>query len=226
MVFDVKICEKCLEKPCKLVCNSGAISVFSRDYLVKELMDEVKKDEQFYINSGGGVTVSGGEPLLQAEFLKEFLKACKVKGYHTAIETCSYAEWQNFNKVIPYTDLFLCDIKHMDNDKHLQFTGVKNELILENLQRLRMVTEKIIIRVPVIPGFNDDEGNIRQICEFAMQLQVEEMHLLPFHRLGQTKYEQLFLEYLFKEGNSPAKEDMLKLKQLVEGYGIQAQIGG
>ena len=165
------------------------------ELLVFEGYDRVK-DEVFYRNSGGGVTVSGGSPLLHPEFVAELFRSLKRHAVHTALETCGAVPWNHFEKVQDCTDLFLYDLKHLDAETHETYTGCGNDLILENLVRLDKEGARIIVRVPVIPSFNDDPESIAGIARFTMKLSSKPpMHLLPYHTLGRSKYHHLEREY-------------------------------
>jgi len=194
---------------CKWCCNpesqkreietmlvDGKEKVMGRDVTVAELMTDIEKDRIYYRRSGGGVTLSGGESLAQPDFAAAILRACKEKGINTALESTACAGYDKIQKLLPYLDLYLMDIKHINSQKHKQFTTQPNELILENAKRLAADAKKLIIRVPVIPTFNDTEQEIRDIAEFTKSLKtVEELHLLPYHRLGEDKYKGLGRTY-------------------------------
>ncbi len=211
-------CGKCVE-----VCPSNARQMFGRYMNVKDIMKEVEKDLPFYRGSGG-VTVSGGEPLMQADFIKIFLKNCLRKGINTTIETCGYAKWEDFEKVLEYSSCVLYDIKHMDSQKHREITGVGNELILQNAKKIAALGKNMIIRVPIIPGYNDSFENIEAIARFANILRIEEIHLLPYHRLGESKYYQLGRNYKLRGIRSPNKEFILKRKKIMELFNLKIRV--
>jgi len=227
-VIKREICKTCTTRTCIDVCNFEALKLIGQYVTVDEIMVELKKDEVFYQNSeGGGITISGGEPLYQADFVSTLLKKCKERGYNTAIETSSYCKRNEFEKVIKYVDLFLCDIKHMDKKLHIKGTGVSNLLILENIKKLRKRGKKIIIRVPIIPGFNDEERSIEQICLFTKNNGIEEITLLPYHRLGELKYKNIGKKcYKLHNLKAPEKQKMKVLKKIVESYELVCRIGG
>ena len=224
---------------CKWCCNpesqSGAIETMmvdgkaktiGRDVTVKEVIDEVLKDRIYFRRSGGGLTLSGGESLLQANFAEALLKAAKENGITTAIESTGFAPFDTISRILPHLDYYLMDIKHMDPVKHKQFTTQSNELILENAPKIAERCN-LTVRVPVIPGFNDTEEEIRAIASFAKTLpNVKEIHLLPYHRLGADKYTQLGRTYELKDLVPPTDEKMLSLKKAAEAEGLIAQIGG
>ncbi|MBA7702178.1 4-hydroxyphenylacetate decarboxylase activating enzyme [subsurface metagenome] len=166
---------------------------------IDEIIGIVEEDSAFYSRSGGGVTIGGGEPLWQAEFVYELLKQCRARGIHTAIETCGYADWKSMEKVCTYANLVLYDIKHIDSDKHKVGTGHGNGLILENIKRLssRFPETPIIARTPIIPGFNDSEEVTGAIKDFLSGLSsLREHQLPPYHGFGESKYKQLGRDYL------------------------------
>ena len=157
-----------------------------------EVLAEVLKDKLFYENSGGGMTLSGGEPMVHFEFLCELLPKAKRAGLHLCIETCGYAPWEQYERILPWMDLFLYDIKATDPEKHRQFTGVTNEQILENLRKLDAAGGKTILRCPLVPGVNDDEAHLLAIAELANSLKnVQEINLEPYHPLGVGKCARL-----------------------------------
>ena len=175
---------------CELYCPADARKVCGREYTPAEVFAEVIKDKAFYDNSGGGVTFSGGECMLQLDFLCEILEKCKSAGIHTAVDTAGNVPWESFEKILPFTDLFLYDIKAFDAELHRKGTGVSNELILENLKNLSGRAD-IIVRIPVIGGYNDNDEEIRQIADFLKQIKIIKAELLPYHAMGEHKYTAL-----------------------------------
>ncbi len=207
--------------------SNGKETVVGRDVTVKEVMDIIAQDLPYYRRSGGGVTLSGGETLAQPDFAEALLRACKEMNLHTAIETTAHADYSVIQRILPYTDLFLMDIKHMDSDKHQRFTTRANHLILENAERLAKDAKELIIRVPVIPTFNDTEEEIAAIARFTKSLgTVKELHLLPYHRLGQDKYRGLGREYTLEHIEPPTDEHMKRLVAVAAETGLEVQIGG
>lgn len=206
---------------------AGKEKVIGRDVTVDEVMEEILKDYRYYQRSGGGVTLSGGEMLVQPDFAAALLQECKESGLHTAVESTACAPYESIQKVLPYLDLYMMDIKHINPAKHREYTGKSNELILENAKRLAVDAKELIIRVPVIPTFNNTVEEIRAIADFAASLpNVKQLHLLPYHRLGQDKYSGLDREY-FLDGYEPLKEsDVEPLLREAEKTGLQCQIGG
>lgn len=207
----------------------GEEKVIGRDTTVAEMIAEVEKDRPYYYRSGGGMTLSGGECLSQPEFSRDLLRAAKERGINTAIESMACADFEKIRQLLPYLDLYLMDIKHTNPEKHKEFTGRSNELMMENARRVALSGQtRLIIRVPVIPSFNDTVEEIRGIAEFADTLPgVEELHLLPYHRLGQDKYEGLGRKYLM-DGILPQEPEKMKtLKMAAESVSsLRVQIGG
>lgn len=198
-----------------------------RDTSVGEIIEEVLKDRPYFRRSGGGITLSGGECLLQSDFSAALLQAAKENGINTAIESTGFAKFETIEKLLPYLDLYLMDIKHINSEKHKSFTGQPNELILENAKKIAARAEKLIIRVPVIPTFNDTEEEIGAIAEFASELEnADELHLLPYHRLGEDKYKGLGREYGLKSIVPPEDSKMELFRKTVEKHGLKCQIGG
>ena len=207
--------------------EGGKEKVVGRDVTVADIMPEILADLPYYRRSGGGVTLSGGEVLAQADFAAELLKACKEAGLHTAIESSANAPYSDIEKLLPYLDLYLMDVKHMDSNKHKEYTGAHNERILENARLIAESGVELIIRTPVIPTFNDSEAEIKAIADFARSLRaVEEYHLLPYHRLGTDKYTGLGRTYTLPEIEPPTKEKMQYLLSVAETSGLKCQIGG
>lgn len=207
----------------------GKPKTIGRDVTVAEVMETVKRDIPYYNRSGGGLTLSGGESLCQPEFTRDLLRAAKENGINTAMESMGYARWETIEEILPYLDHYLMDIKHMNGAKHKAFTGKSNELMLENIRKTaESQRTRLSIRVPVIPTFNDTPEEIRAIAVFADKLRgVDEIYLLPYHRLGQDKYEGLGREYLMQDALPPEPEHMQMLKKVVEtSTGLRCQIGG
>ncbi len=189
-LIDRQKCIKC--GACASACPSGAIEALGRKMTVDEIMSEVQRDQNFYKNSGGGLTVSGGEPLMQPKFLLALLKAAKEKGIHTCIETCGYARTEVMKSIVPYTDIFLFDIKETDNTRHEMLTGVPFEPILENLRLIDSLGAKIILRLPLIPQKNLRNKHIENIAKICADLNgVFEINIMAYHTLGSSKYTAL-----------------------------------
>ena len=177
---------------CELYCPADARKICGKEYTTDEVLKEIVKDKPFYENSGGGVTLSGGEPLAQYDFSLELLKKAKENGIHTAVETCGYAEKSKILEIAKYVDLFLFDCKETDPELHKKYTGVDNKIILDNLKALSDAGSKIILRCPIIPGFNDRAEHFKGISEIAGKLSgIEHIEVEPFHPLGESKYSAL-----------------------------------
>lgn len=199
------------------------------DVTVEEVMETVEQDRAYYRRSGGGLTLSGGESLCQPEFAAALLRVAKERGINTAMESMGCAKYEVIEKVLPWLDYYLMDIKHMNPAKHKEFTGRSNELMIENARKIAASGQtKLSIRVPVIPTFNDTPEEIRDIAQFAGSLPgVERIHLLPYHRLGQDKYDGLGREYMMPDILPPTNEHMEMLKKTVEANcRLECQIGG
>lgn len=206
---------------------NGENKLYGKDITVEELLPKLIADEFYFRRSGGGITISGGECLTQPDFVPHILHACKDLGYNTAIETTGYASWETVDKYLEYTDYVLMDIKHMNSVKHREFTGVNNEIILKNARGIAESGVNLTIRVPVIPGFNDTHNEIRDIADFAASLpNVSKLHLLPYHRLGESKYQGLGREYALHGIEPISKEYMNVLLATAKKSGIKCQIGG
>lgn len=194
-------------------CFNDAKEICGKEYTVDEVFNEFIKDKSFYETSGGGVTFSGGECMLQMDFLLEILKMCKENGIHTAVDTAGNVQWDRFEKILPYTDLFLYDIKCFSEKLHIKGTGVSNKLIIKNLKKL---SEKfkgdIIIRIPVIPGFNDDSAEMKKIADFLLGLRIKDVELLPYHEMGEHKYTALNREcFRYEAPTEELMKDFLRI---------------
>lgn len=218
-------CQKCVE-----VCPSGARDLIGKKMSGEEVMKEIRKDVIFYRRSGGGVTLSGGEPAYQPQFAARILKDCKEEGIHTAIETCGAVPWEQLVQLLKFTDLVLYDFKHANPDEHQRLTGKSNELILDNLRNIATrktgIDLQVIIRVLVIPGYNDSQENILSMIEVLNRLnEIKEIHLIPYHELGVNKYKKLNRKYILK--GTPRltnKNSLEEMKSLFTHKGLQAHI--
>ena len=196
------------------LCFNDAKEICGKEYTVDEVFDEVIKDKTFYETSGGGVTFSGGECMLQIDFLFEFLKKCKENGIHTAVDTAGHIPWESFEKILPYTDLFLYDIKTINDEIHKEYTGVTNGLILKNLTKLLKFDADIWVRVPIIPCVNDTEEEMKKIRSFFdINGYPKKIELLPYHAMGEHKYDALgkFVEKF----DVPDKDKIERLSNIV-----------
>ena len=203
------LCEKCVTS-----CPTSARTVCGREITVDDLIREVMADSAFY-SEKGGITFSGGEPLLQADFIAEAAKEIKNHGYSVAVDTCGAVEWISFEKVLPYTDLFLYDVKTYSSDIHKAATGVNNTVIKENLKLLNDTGKEIWLRTPVIPGVNADEDEMVKIAEFVSAFSsVSRVTLMPYHSLGKNKYETLGYEYKYDASLSVSEEEMAQYTKI------------
>lgn len=221
--------EKCsVCRKCTLVCPSEIREICGKDYTIDELMKYALEDKLFYDGSGGGITVSGGEALSQADFVYLFLKECKAAGIHTALDTTGFATWDKLEKITQYTDLVLYDVKHMDSQIHKKLTDVPNEQLLDNLRKLSHENVEIYIRIPVIPGMNDSDENIKATAEFVKnELGGRyKTFLLPYHHLGDAKLENLEVKEGFLDIEQPTDEHMQHLKSIFDTQNLECQIGG
>jgi pyruvate formate lyase activating enzyme len=190
------------------------------------VLDELEKDRMFYETSGGGVTVSGGEPLAQPLFVQALLKECKERGFHTALETSGLGTWDALSGLVDYLDLAFYDVKHLDSGKHKELTGVDNGLILENLQKLSTQFSPIIVRIPLVPGVNDSREDQMQMYRFVSRLvSIAWIEIMPYHRLGLTKYEGLGRTYDLASLPSLNKRELSHLVDLGKEVGLEVRIG-
>jgi pyruvate formate lyase activating enzyme len=222
--IDRAICDNCGE--CAAACIYKSLYICGADYTVEELFNRASKDIPFYEQSGGGVTISGGEPLCQPELTLQFLKALKQCDINTALDTTGYVPYKVLEPFLPYTDLFLYDLKHMDNERHKMATGVENKLILENAQKLAAAGAQMHIRFPIIPDFNDSEDNIRDTGLFCRSLgkAVKLVQLLPYHNLGVVKYQRIDDSKIVLEAESPSEEKIRSIKELLESLGLPVTV--
>ena len=217
-----KLCGRCVE-----ICTTCAREIIGREMSVGEVMAEIEQDVIFYDESGGGVTFSGGEPLMQPEFLLAVLNQCQRQQIHTAVDTSCYAESKIVKMVGEKTNLLLCDIKHMDSEIHERFTGVGNNLILDNIRLLSEAGKDIIIRIPIIPGFNDEKANIEATGKFTASLPgVIRVDILPFNRGGKEKSARLTAQSKHLQVETPDKEQMNSIAKNLSKYGFEVKIGG
>ena len=224
-VIDASRCDCC--GLCAEACPSEALEMIGKEMTAAEVIEEVMKDFIFYEQSGGGVTFSGGEPLMQPEFLEEALILAKKNHLHTVVDTCGEARFNFFVRLLPLVDLFLYDLKIMDGEKHKKFTGQDNRLILENLKKLVSLTKNVIIRIPIIPTINDDEENLRAMSEFIASLGlIKGIELLPYHTLGRDKYARMGREYMLFNLKKPSPEEMQRVASYFEERKLSVAIGG
>lgn len=224
-VTDTSLCVLCGK--CTDVCVTGAREMVGREMTADAVLAEIEKDTIFYDQSGGGATFSGGEPLMQPDFLEELLARCASREIHTAVDTTCYASRSVLDRIRKITKLFLCDLKHMDSRKHEQFTGAGNELILANLQWLASTGANIIVRVPLIPGFNDDEQNINSTGEFLTALPgIKQVDVLPYNQGGWAKTVRLSGKYELLKTHRPDDGQVRIVVEKLRNFGFAVKVGG
>jgi len=224
LMTDFDKCNYCGQ--CEVYCVKGARQVAGKEYTIDEILKEVIKDKVFYEQSNGGVTVSGGEPLLQINFVEELFKRLKDKNIHTAVDTCGAVGFESIRRIAPYTDIFLYDIKLMDDEKHREYTGMSNKLILDNLKKLSQIHNNINLRMPIIEGVNGDERHIEKTIDFIKELKINKVNLLPYHDIARHKYKKLGILYEDAKMSKPSDEKMQHFKELFEKEGYEVKIGG
>jgi len=213
-------CFQCVE-----ACEYGALIISGEMRTTDEIIEEVARDESFFEQSGGGMTLSGGEPSAQPKFALSLLKAAKERGINTALDTCGYQSYEVLNKLLEYTDYVLYDIKNMDEAAHIRQTGVSNKLILENLKKIAARDDvKTYIRLPLLPNINDSEENIRKTGEFIQSLGLTETFLLPFHPFAGQSYRLIGMDYPFAIGEGYSEAEALKTKEILESYGLNVAL--
>jgi pyruvate formate lyase activating enzyme len=224
-VIDRKVCDACGK--CAEACGEDALKIVGREMTVDEVLAEVEKDRAFYRRSGGGMTLGGGEPLAQHGFAAELLKAAQESYLHTALETCGHAPWSHLETVLKYVDLLQFDLKHMDPAKHQDLTGQSNELVLSNLKRVLSVKspQDVIIRIPVVPGCNDSVENIRESIRFVAEQGFNQVELVPYHRLGVSKYAQYGMVYPLAGCDPLPQEHFDELRRIVKESGLTEMTG-
>jgi pyruvate formate lyase activating enzyme len=214
-------------KTCARVCSAEAVEFIGKTMSVEDVVAEITKDTLFYDQSSGGVTFSGGEPLMQPSFLMGLLKACGDLDLHRTVDTCGYADTRTLLNVATHVELFLYDLKHMDSEKHYRYTGVPNEMILTNLKCLSRQGARIIIRLPLIPGINNDRENIERTGAFLSSLAgVNQVNILPYHHTAAAKYKSLGLNYGAVDIARPTRDHLESIAGQLEKYDLQVKIGG
>ena len=225
VVVDRRACDVCGQ--CADFCWTGALEPFGRYYTVDEMFQFLQRDAAFYTSSGGGVTIGGGEATWHPGFVLPLREKLHAAGIHVAIDTCGYVDTPEGLQVLKNADLLLFDIKGMDPARHLENTGVSNELIWRNLRMLGDMGKDIIIRMPIIPGYTDDDGEIRQAAEELSKIRsIRRVDILPVHQFGRVKYDQIGMEYTVDPTLTIPEERQQAIKALFEGYGFKTQIGG
>lgn len=223
--FDRLVCEVCLNYECRNACCSGALNIGGYSIGIDELFETIGRDRQFWGNHGG-ITLTGGEPFRQPDFAKDILKRCYNSYIHTTVETCGNVRWNNIEPSLEYLDWIFYDLKHIDPVMHRAMTGAGNELILENARRISNVFEgRFIFRMPVIPGFNDDENTILQLSRFLNSIGKHEINILPVHHLGRDKYKLTGNNYYTSDYAVPSQESLRAIQIFFESDGIHCYIG-
>jgi pyruvate formate lyase activating enzyme len=216
-----RLCGSCVDE-----CFSDARKIVGRRMSIEAIMEEIRKDQAFYDESGGGVTFSGGEPLLQADAVRSLARRCREEGIHTAVETAGHVPWESIEAVLPWLDLLYFDLKHIDSEEHKRYTGVHLDLILENLSRAGECFDNLVVRIPVVPGVNaTEQAMTRMFSHLLAHTTVRRVELLPFHRLGLAKYEGLGLEYAMAEVDNLSKEDCLPFAEIGRRLGLSIRVG-
>lgn len=224
IVIDKECCIRCGK--CADVCPTLAMKRLGKEMTVEQVLAEVEKDVVFYEQSDGGVTLSGGEPLCQEEFAVEFLKRCKSRGYHTTVDTSGFVPEKVFDAVLPYVDLFLYDIKHMDDDIHQKYMKTPAAPIRKNLRHIVEKGAKVWIRVPVVPTVNDEPEHIQRIAALMRDLGLREIYLLPYHKMAEAKYHRLSMPYTISHIAEPRLEHLQELGEILTKQGMNVYIGG
>ena len=217
---DIEKCNLC--GICIETCPNRARTFVGRKMMVRQVMKEVERDAPFFRRSGGGMTLGGGEPTVQGDFAYEILEASREQFIHTAVETCGYCEWKVLHRMAQVTDLFLFDIKQVDPLKHKEYTGVDNRLILDNLVRLAEIHNNIVIRYPLIPGYNDGRDEIKELIAVMKRIgNVRRVELAPYHRFGESKYAALGRDYVLKQVSPPSEDTIQSIIEQFQSSGLE-----
>lgn len=224
MFTDMNKCKLC--GICVDFCINNARNIVGKEYSIKELVKEIEKDSTFYEQSGGGVTLSGGEPMVNIDFVEKLINICSEKGIAVVIDTCGNVPYENFQRVKDKVQMFLYDLKLADSKRHIKYTGVDNSIILENLRNLSRDGANINLRIPIIEGVNADEENIKETIDIVKNLNIHKVNLLPYHDIGRDKYRKLNMEYSKNLMKIPSDEKMQQIKAEFEKYNFIVKIGG
>jgi pyruvate formate lyase activating enzyme len=223
--IDKAKCDLCAK--CEDVCVYEALEVVGREMTAQEVMDEIEKDRVFFDESGGGITFSGGEPLLQLDFLERLIREIKKKKIHVALDTSGYMSFEELDRISDKVDLFLYDLKIMDEEKHEKYTGVSNKLILENLKKLAEQGKSVAVRIPLISGINDDDQSIHKLVEYLQSLKnIKQINLLSYHKGGSEKHKRLRRERSQKTFQTPSDERIEEIKKILSDAGFFVEEGG
>ncbi|MCD4680119.1 MAG: glycyl-radical enzyme activating protein [Bacteroidales bacterium] len=224
LVISREICDQCKTPTCVNDCYTNALQLSGYEISASRIYEIIQRDRQFW-GRDGGITLTGGEPLLQIDFAKEILSACYDAYIHTAIETCGNIPWDNFKKVLPFIDWIFFDLKHMNNSVHKRGTGGENTLILKNAKQLSKEFEgRLIFRIPIIPNFNDSQENIEEVISFIKETGRKEINILPLHHLGREKYERLNKKYLASKYPVPTIDQLKKIEKVFRDSGIDCYV--
>jgi len=218
--IDLAKCTECME--CVRACPTRTLDCVGKYVSADEIIEELKRDKLFYDNSSGGITLSGGEPLMQSQFARALLSKCKESGLHTTLDTTGFASWEDFRHVLEFTDLVLFDIKHLDNELHTQGTGVSNKVILRNFERTAQ-TVRTWLRYPILPGFNDSYEHVQEVAVLALKLRIERVSLLPYHEWGKHKYAKIGRKYSFAS-HAIGSDRLLEMKKMFESEGLSVSM--
>jgi pyruvate formate lyase activating enzyme len=223
--IDKTKCDLCAK--CEDVCVYEALEVVGRELTTQQVMDEIEKDKVFFDESGGGITFSGGEPLVQLDFLEGLIREIKKKNIHVALDTSGYISFEDLDKISDKVDLFLYDLKMMDEEKHEQYTGVSNKLILENLKKLVERGKSVAVRIPLISGINDDDQSIQRFVEYLQSIKnIKQINLLSYHKGGSEKHKRLRRERSPQTFQTPSDERIKEIKKILSNAGFSVEEGG
>lgn len=214
-------CETCVD-----YCKNEALQFAGKEYSISQLIKEIQKDQIFYEESNGGITLSGGEVMSHIDYVEQLCIRCHSLGINITIDTCGYAPYENFKKILPYVDLFLYDIKLIDNKKHLKYTGKSNKLIIDNLKKLSMDKAHILLRLPIIDGINANKEHLKNLCSLVYDLNLDGINILPYHDIGGYKYQSLNKSYDFEKMKVPTSKILNDFKETLENYHSNVKIGG
>ena len=214
--IDFDKCTECMA--CVSACPTRTLDCVGKYASIDEIIEELRRDNLFYRNSGGGITLSGGEPLLQAQFVGDLLSKCKESGFHTTLDTTGFASWEILRPILKHVDLVLFDIKHLDDGLHRQGTGVSNRVILSNFERTAQ-SVRTWLRYPILPGFNDAPDHVKEVADLAFKVDIEKVSLLPYHEWGKHKYVKLGREYSFAS-HAVSSDQLFEIKQIFESKGL------
>lgn len=216
------LCNLCVDR-----CSANALTIAGSFYTVSEVIEEAEKNRVFYRHSGGGITLSGGEPLLQDKFVQNILKECHTLGIHTALDTSGFLAWRRLEKILGYIDLFLFDLKSLHPRIHKIYTGIDNKVIIDNIKRSDSYNIPMIFRIPVVPGYTDGTKELRESAQFCSTIKnLKRVDLLPYNQMSESKYLRLQRGYPLKGLKPPIEAEMGNIRRLFESLGLETQIGG